>query len=113
MSRFENRSVEDVAAYARQAARKAFEEKWGIDPGTAGLLFDRAGYLTKMLNHLDKSFLECLREENDHDTLLRNQGSARVLRDILGIPDEIKALESFDLPQQGSPASRRAPGELE
>ena len=90
------RAIEDTAALGLKAALEGFREKWGIDPGSAKALAGN-DILHRVLVHLDQAWTETLVEENDHDTLLRNQWSVRVIRDLLGLQGEVQNLQELEL----------------
>lgn len=91
------RPLEDTVALGRKAELADFAEKWGIDLGSARELANNDIFHC-MLEHINGLWMETLVEENDHDTLLRNQGSVRIIRDLLGLQGEVKHLQELDLP---------------
>lgn len=84
--------------------RAEFKEKWGVEVGTANLIFENS-QIAEMLDHLYLLYARDLREENDRDAMLRLQGICRILSDLLSIPDEINEIMQDELDS----ASHRSP----
>lgn len=104
------RNREDTFEMLRRGSFDLFQEKWGVDTASATKLA-KDDTFRRILDHLEKAWMETLVEENDHDTLLRNQGSVRAIRDLLGLQSDIDKLN--DLPPDESSAFRRASGDVE
>lgn len=84
---------EDFTEQQHRSLVEEFKDKWGLEPGEAqGLAKNRA--FLKMLKHLDHVWMEYLREDSQHEQMLRHQGAARIVGDMLHMPDELEMLMS-------------------
>jgi hypothetical protein len=73
-----------------------FKDEYGIDPGSANVLFSSNTHLKEMLEFMYYDAMEALRECNlreDGDNL---QGKAQTLWTLLNIPNEVKNLQNSD-----------------
>ena len=72
-----------------------FQEKWGLEPGEAKVLSGNP-FFKKMLGHLEQTWMTYLRADDKHDDMLRDQGAARLLEQMLGIESELEEIEKVE-----------------
>ena len=71
-----------------------FRETYGVEPGTAAVLFHNNSALRTMLNHLYLETMDELRECDLPDAGARIQGQAQLLWTLLNIPEEVEKLKN-------------------
>ena len=72
-----------------------FKNTYGLDPGTAAVLFQANSHLKDMLNHLYLETMEELRECGA-DEFVGIQAQARLLWTLCCIPEEVKKIQEME-----------------
>ena len=82
---------EVLAQEQRKGLLAAFKDKWGLDP-TEALRLSKSTAFMKMVRHLDHVWMEFLRNDDQTEQMFRHQGAARIVGDMLDLPNELERL---------------------
>jgi hypothetical protein len=86
---------EDIVIAAKERLQEEFKESYGIDASDAQNIFKNRN-LMKMLSHIEDTFTNMLREDDQLEQMYRHQGAARILHCLVNIPKEIQDMDKID-----------------
>ena len=81
----------ELAREQRKGRLEEFKDKWGLDPTEALRLTKNTAFM-KMIKHLDHVWMEFLRNDDQTEAMFRHQGAARIVGDMLDLPNELEGL---------------------
>ena len=87
-------SEQDLDFSQREAKNQDFLDEYGIDPGSASVLFE-SGPLKTMLEHMYYDAMEALRDCELASEGQGIQGQAKLLWTILEIPNKVNELKTL------------------
>lgn len=88
--------MENIQRSVRQSLVEEFRAKYGVDHGTAEVLFRDPGPLPKMIQHMYLDTMEELRECDIEKDGKRIQGMAQLLWTMLNIPGEVQQINEIN-----------------
>lgn len=77
----------------QETLQDQFKAQYGIDPGTAAVLFANSTGLKTLLAHMYNETMDELRECDIARDGQRIQGQAQLLYSLYHIPDEVEAIQ--------------------
>jgi len=80
----------------QEGLRERFKESYGIDSGSAAILFANSSHLKTLLEHMYFETMEELRECTLKEDGERIQGQAQLLWSLLNLPEEIRKIENTE-----------------